>query len=166
VSEDHQTEEPRRLHGAAAAAQARKVIADLSLEDFLDQLAGGIEDKLAEARQIVETKRTELEAAERTVRTLQALQAIQHGEFDPSPAAATTARTRGRVSAFTRPRGETANRILDLLQRHPDGMNRGQILEALGMRTDKSAASAASNALVLLRKQQKIGNNGGVYSVA
>jgi Fe2+ or Zn2+ uptake regulation protein len=54
------------------------------------------------------------------------------------------------------------NNIIELLESHPPGMTRGEILETMNIKGDKSGEQSVSNALKQLKKLGKIksGNDG------
>lgn len=55
--------------------------------------------------------------------------------------------------------------ILDIIQASPDGIKRPDLLEKLGAKGDKAKEQAISNALVALKKDDKITGERGEYKV-
>src|SRR3954454_9605762 len=71
--------------------------------------------------------------------------------------------TRGRPSKTAqssgRVRGKRRSRqgdLLDLLSKNKDGLSRGEILQRLGLKGDKSAEQSISNALSVMKKKKLI----------
>ena len=60
-------------------------------------------------------------------------------------------------------RGEKRQAILDVVRQHPDGLTRGEILNLLGAKGNKSAEQSVSNALMALTKQSQLGRREGKY---
>lgn len=73
-------------------------------------------------------------------------------------------RTPAKRSAAPRARrGEKRQAILEVVQQHPDGLSRGEILNLLGAKGSKSAEQSVSNALMALTKQSQLGRREGKY---
>lgn len=53
--------------------------------------------------------------------------------------------------------------ILDLIKNNPDGMTRGDILDHLKVKGDKSAEQSVSNALSALKRANQLGQINGKY---
>lgn len=60
-------------------------------------------------------------------------------------------------------RGEKRQAVLDLIQRNPDGLSRGEILAQMGVKGNKSAEQSVSNALSALKKSDKVSSREGKY---
>lgn len=60
------------------------------------------------------------------------------------------------------PRGEKRRSVLDLV-RKSEGLTRGEILEKLGVKGDKSAEQSVSNALTALKKQNLLASKDRKY---
>jgi len=62
-------------------------------------------------------------------------------------------------------RGSRREALLELL-RQSDGLSRGEILERMGLKGDKSGAMSVSNALTALTKSNQLRREGGKYCAA
>ncbi|HET9848685.1 MAG TPA: hypothetical protein VFR68_09045 [Candidatus Dormibacteraeota bacterium] len=71
------------------------------------------------------------------------------GSTEPQP-------TESGNSFTLRERSSIANTVLQLLRDNPTGLSRGEILERLSLKGDKTGETAVSNALTALIKRQKI----------
>ena len=71
--------------------------------------------------------------------------------------------TRGRRQAR---RGSRREALLQLIGQNPDGLSRGEILERMGLKGDKSGEMSVSNALTALTKGNQVSRSGGKYSGA
>ena len=80
-------------------------------------------------------------------------------------AAAKPVRSVGKDGATGR-RGEKRQAVLDLIQRNPDGLSRGEILAQMGVKGNKSAEQSVSNALSALKKSDKVNSREGKYVTA
>jgi hypothetical protein len=108
----------------------------------------------------------EIQAIERELTALDAYQQAKGGAAKRAPMAgkATAKRTLkggGRPSAGRR--GEKRQAVLDLVQQHPAGLSRGEILSHLGAKGNKSAEQSVSNALSALKKSAKLNSREGKY---
>ena len=75
-------------------------------------------------------------------------------------AAAQPRGTRGRRQAR---RGSRREALLQLIGQNPDGLSRGEILERMGLKGDKSGEMSVSNALTALTKSNQVSRSGGKY---
>jgi hypothetical protein len=71
--------------------------------------------------------------------------------------------TRGRRQAR---RGSRREALLQLIGQNPDGLSRGEILERMGLKGDKSGEMSVSNALTALTKSNQVSRSGGKYRSA
>jgi hypothetical protein len=62
-------------------------------------------------------------------------------------------------------RGSRREALLELI-RQSDGLSRGEILEQMGLRGDKSGEMSVSNALTALTKSNQVRREGGKYRTA
>src|SRR6476469_1074315 len=62
-------------------------------------------------------------------------------------------------------RGSRREALLELI-RQSDGLSRGEILERMGLKGDKSGAMSVSNALTALTKSNQVRREGGKYRAA
>jgi transposase len=66
----------------------------------------------------------------------------------------------GRISKLGRAH---ARALLGVVQQHPDGVTRGEILTLMGVKGDKSGEQSVSNALMALTKQNQLDRREGKY---
>jgi hypothetical protein len=114
---------------------------------------------------ILEEERTKLTARKTELTT--ELESIQ-AELDRIDAYFNTAvpkATRTHASGSSR-RGSVQPSVLETLSKYPDGMTRGEIIEAMGRKGDKAGGQSISNALSALNKQHKISSKAGKWIVA
>jgi hypothetical protein len=81
---------------------------------------------------------------------------------------AKTGKAGPRAQADRQPRARRGSRREALLEliRQSDGLSRGEILERMGLKGDKSGAMSVSNALTALTKSNQVRREGGKYRVA
>ena len=101
-------------------------------------------------------------------RELTALDAYQQAKGAPIKRAPGT-RGPGKRGAGTGARRSTSRRgekrqaVLDLIQKNPIGLSRGEILVQMGVKGNKSAEQSVSNALSALKKSEKVNSREGKY---
>jgi len=153
--------------GAALYSKQRNITAQILV--FFGGIRGmeGVDAAYEQVTEQVAELRAQLEEKERELQTLEIIKQVRAGTFRPHEAPAPP-RRRSTSGTGTRPRGETANRIMELLSRNTDGLTRGAIIERLGAKGDKSAEASISNSLVSLKRASRIGHNteSGVYTAA
>jgi len=95
-------------------------------------------------------------------RELAALAAYQQAKAAPVRRAAAK---RGPSKATRRPgrRGEKRQAVLDLIQKNPVGLSRGEILNHMGVKGNRSAEQSVSNALSALKKSARVNSRQGKY---
>ena len=109
-----------------------------------DRLSKKREDILGRQRKLEE----ELDGIERELLAIDAYEAAKRGKLPG----------RRRASGGTRaPRGERKAKVLAALSNRKDGMTRGDVIEALGVKGDKSGEAGVSAALASLKKSGEIG---------
>ncbi len=74
----------------------------------------------------------------------------------------------GTVSGGRQPRARRGSRREQLLKmiREGNGLSRGEILERMGLKGDKSGEMSVSNALTALTKRNEVRREGGKYHAA
>ena len=77
-----------------------------------------------------------------------------------------TRRGKAGGTAARKPRGDRRRKIVELIQDAADGLTRGEIIEALELRGNKSGEQSISNALNALKKANSIGAKDGRYVAA
>lgn len=122
--------------------------------------------RLTKEREDLTAKReeidTQLTAIDRELSAIGAYEAVKTGK---APEPTLTPKAPRKVSDTSRaPRGSKKEELLKLIHDRK-GATRAQIIEAMGIKGDKSAESSVSNALSTLSKAGTLANNGGVYSV-
>ena len=80
-------------------------------------------------------------------------------------ATAKTGKTVRQASAGRQPRARRGSRREALLEliRQGDGLSRGELLERMGLKGDKSGEMSVSNALTALTKSNQVHRDGGKY---
>ena len=73
------------------------------------------------------------------------------------------ARRRGGPTGTAR---QPTRRLAALIGDNPDGLTRGEILERMGLKGDKSGEMSVSNALTALTKRNQVSRMGGKYRAA
>jgi hypothetical protein len=68
-----------------------------------------------------------------------------------------------RTAAPRARKGERRQAVLDVVQQRPDGLTRGEILNLMGVKGNKSGEQSVSNALMALTKQNQLGRREGKY---
>ena len=116
-----------------------------------------LEEITNEERKLLE----ERESVERELAGISAYVAAKEGRLDVSGRKPT--RAPRRSSGTRAPRGERRGAILDLVNQHPDGLTRGQIIEMLDAKGNLSAERSISNALSALKRAEQIGSHDGRY---
>ena len=58
-------------------------------------------------------------------------------------------------------RGQKQAEVLRLIEQQPNGMKRGEVIDAIGVKGSKSGAQSVSNALTALKKAGKIASTDG-----
>ena len=131
--------------------------ADQTFETFM----ASERDRLKKAREEIfdqqEALEQKLNAINAELRAIDAYEAVKSGK---APAASgTTSRSR-RASGK---RGAKRDAVLEVIKNNPDGMTRGEIIEAMDSKGDKAAETSISNALTALKKANAVGTRDGKY---
>jgi hypothetical protein len=113
-----------------------------------ERLSKQREDAIARRKAI----ESELEGIETELAAVNAYEAAKSGKLP---------RARNGVRA---PRGQRQQQIIELLHRHASGLSRGDIIEKLGAKGNKSEEQGVSNALHVLKKLKKVTAKGGKYT--
>jgi hypothetical protein len=115
----------------------------------------GERDQLFAQRAEIDKKLAEIE------KEFQAIDAYEHAK---------TGRTSGRKAGPGRGRvsrrGSRRESIMEVIRQNPAGLSRGEILQNMGLRGDKSGEMSVSNALTALSKSNQVRREGGKYHVA
>ncbi|HEX3860655.1 MAG TPA: hypothetical protein VHY35_03085 [Stellaceae bacterium] len=99
-----------------------------------------------------------LDAINRELVAIEAYESAKSGK-QPSPRQARTPRTGGSRAR----RGSKREALLDLIKNNAAGLTRGEILERMGLKGDKSGEMSVSNALTALTKSNQVARRDGKY---
>jgi len=106
----------------------------------------------------------EIDAIERELTALDAYQKAKGTSARRAPGKRGPAK-RGPAKArrATGRRGEKRQAVLNLIQKNPVGLSRGEILVQMGVKGNRSAEQSVSNALSALKKSEKVNSREGKY---
>jgi hypothetical protein len=124
-----------------------------------DRLSGERERILGQQRELDE----QLNAVNREMLALDAYENVKAGR---PPTAGGLAVLRGRSEGRVSRRGSKREAILALIRATPEGLSRGQLLERMGLKGNKSGEMSVSNALTALTKSNQAARRQGKYVVA
>src|SRR4051812_14644212 len=133
-----------------------KVHATMSDDRFSDYITRERERLSREREEIASQRReldTRLTAIDREFQALDAYQAAKTGK----PSAGRRAQPQRQAR-----RGSRREELLNLI-RDGNGLSRGDILERMGLKGDKSGEMSVSNALTVLSKSNRVRREGGKY---
>jgi hypothetical protein len=132
-------------------------------EEFKDYIARE-RDRLTAERDAVLSQQRELEAKLASInnefRAIDVYEAAKSGKT-----LAPTRASRGGGQRATR-RGSRREAIIAVIRETPEGLSRGELLEKMGLKGDKSGEMSVSNALTALTKANQVSREGGKYRVA
>jgi hypothetical protein len=115
-------------------------------------------ERLRRALEELRAKEEELQAQRATIETeLEALETYE---------AARSGKTRKLKAASGGPRGSRQQSVLKLVAKYKKGIGRGDILQAMGLKGNKSGEQSVSNALSALKKAKKVTAKDGKYLAA
>jgi hypothetical protein len=102
-----------------------------------------------------------LDAVNRELAAIDAYEAAKSGkQLAPAKQVrAPRARSQGR-------RGSKRDALMQTIRQNPDGLTRGEILEKMGLKGDKSGEMSISNALTALTKANQVSRRDGKYTSA
>ena len=102
-----------------------------------------------------------LDAVNRELTAIDAYEAAKSGkQLAPAKQVrAPRARSQGR-------RGSKRDALMQTIRQNPDGLTRGEILEKMGLKGDKSGEMSISNALTALTKANQVSRRDGKYTSA
>ena len=121
-----------------------------TFEDFVRNERERLKQKRGEVEARAKSIQGELDAIDSEMIAIQAYEDAKKGKRPSGPRA---------------PRGARRNEILDVVTNSPDGIGRSDILEALGVKGNKSGEQSVSNALSALKKAGNIDSRDGKYVV-
>ncbi len=121
-------------------------------------------ERLHREREGVFTQQQELETKLKDInRELAAIDAYEAAKTGKQAALQPRSARGGRRQAR---RGSRREALLQLISQNPDGLSRGEILERMGLKGDKSGEMSVSNALTALTKSNQVSRSGGKYRSA
>jgi hypothetical protein len=133
-------------------------------ETFADMIARE-KERIDGLRQELLGRISEAQAAlaglDRELEAIDAYVNVKEGKAAPSGSKRASKKSGDRA-----PRGERQTAILAALKDKPDGLTRGELIKALGAENDKAAQGSISNALVNMKKANKVDNRDGRYVAA
>ena len=128
-------------------------------DTFADYVAKERE-RLNNERQAVFRQQKELEnklaEIDRELAAVGAYEAAKSGRGGQGRAGGMRGATRGR-------RGSKRERLLEIIKGSPQGITRGEILQQMGLKGDKSGEMSVSNALTALAKSNQVTRRDGRY---
>jgi hypothetical protein len=118
-------------------------------------------ERLHREREAVFNQQQELENKLKDInRELAAIDAYEATKSGRQSAAPQPRGTRGPRQAR---RGSRREALLQLIRESAEGLSRGEILEKMGLKGDKSGEMSVSNALTALTKSNQVARSGGKY---
>jgi hypothetical protein len=127
-------------------------------------MAATFEEMVLQERQRLESQITDIEIRQRELQEELALVKRELAALDAYEAAKSGKPRRSASSRSSRVRRRDA--ILAAVKQHANGISRGDLLEAMGLRGNKSGEQSVSNALNNLKKAGSIVSSDGKYAVA
>lgn len=139
-----------------------------NFEQLIQSERERLQGQREEAEERLQTTRREIESIDRELAAISAYEAAKKGAPPVAAAPAPPRQRKPRAPSGQRaPRGERRETLLTLLRQHPDGMTRGEIIEAMQIKGNKQAEQSVSNALTLMKKAGQVrSGDDGKYMVA
>jgi hypothetical protein len=97
-------------------------------------------------------------------RELSAIDAYEAAKTGKTPAV--TRQTRGARARPPARRGSKRDALMQVIKENPSGLTRGEILDRMGLKGDKSGEMSISNALTALTKANQVTRRDGRYVAA
>jgi hypothetical protein len=118
-------------------------------------------ERLQRDREAIYNQQRELENKLKDInREFAAIEAYEAAKTGKQVGTSAQRGMRGRRQAR---RGSRREALLQLIGQNPDGLSRGEILERMGLKGDKSGEMSVSNALTALTKSNQVSRSGGRY---
>ena len=136
-------------------------MADMNFADFIArerERLHGEREQVFTAQQELESK---LAAINNELRAIDAYEAAKTGKT-----AAPARQARGGAARTTERRGSRREGLLALIRQNVAGLSRGEILEKMGLKGNKSGEMSVSNALTALTKAGQVSRQDGKYRVS
>jgi hypothetical protein len=125
-------------------------------ESFVDFIARE-RDRLHGEREAVFARQqelqTQLDAINQELAAIDAYEAAKSGK----------SAQRRRASVHTTRRSSKRDALIQVIREHPGGLSRGDILDRMGLKGDKSGEMSVSNALTALTKSNQVQRRNGKY---
>jgi hypothetical protein len=125
-----------------------------TFETFIDQER----ERLSKEREAIIAQQKALEEQLATINrellAIDAYEAAKQGKAASQPRQRRALRSR---------RGSKRDALLGIIKSNPGGLTRGEILEKMGLKGDKSGAMSVSNALTALSKANQVVRRDGKY---
>ena len=121
-------------------------------------------DRLHREREAIFNQQQELEG--RLADLNREFEAIDAYEAAKTGKAVRSARQSGSARGQTTRRGSRREALLEVIRGNPEGLKRGEIIERLGLKGDKSGEMSVSNALTGLTKSGQASRHEGKYVAA
>ena len=134
------------------------------MADDLDAAITRQRERLTKTRNDLQGKLAELQAQLAEIdRQFAAVLAYEQTLAGKLPVLALSKR---RPSAKRAGRGQKQTQVLHVIEQYPNGMTRGEVIDAIGVKGSKSGAQSVSNALTALKKASKIVSTDGKWQLA
>jgi hypothetical protein len=134
------------------------------MADDLDAAITRQRERLTKTRNDLQGKLAELQAQLAEIdRQFAAVLAYEQTLAGKLPVLALSKR---RPSAKRAGRGQKQTQVLRVIEQQPNGMTRGELIDAIGVKGSKSGAQSVSNALTALKKAGKIASANGKWQMA
>jgi hypothetical protein len=152
-------ESGQKIRDAITSVERAFLMAD-TFSDFIARER----ERLHTEREQVFSQQQELEsklaAVNNELRAIDAYEAAKTGKPIATPQA------RGRAGQRTARRGSRRDSLLALIRQNAAGLSRGEILERMGLKGNKSGEMSVSNALTALTKVGQVNRDGRKYRPA
>lgn len=122
------------------------------------------EEMVSQERQRLDSQITDIEIRQRALQEELALVKRELAALDAYEAAKRG--TPRRAAGSRAPRVSRRDAILAAIKQHANGISRGDLLEAMGLRGNKAGEQSVSNALNNLKKAGTVISSDGKYAVA
>lgn len=141
--------------------QRRAYMSDGSFSDYITRER----DRLHSEREAIITQQRELDKRLGEInREFQAVDAYEAAKSGKAPSRQSAGARRGGGTQRAR-RGSKREQLLEVI-RQGNGLSRGEILQKMGLKGDKSGEMSVSNALTALTKTNQVARREGKYVAA
>ena len=128
-------------------------------------MAQSLHDVITKDKERLNSERAAIRTQQRDLEKKLAEIDREYAAIDAYEAAKSGKATRqtGARRASTGRSGSKRDAIIAVLQANPDGLSRGELLEKMGIKGDKSGEMSVSNALTALSKSNQVARKDGKY---